>query len=184
SRSLRSSKLRCFFSSMSAYMSRRVMVGLRVSYSVGRHSPLMRSIGGRPTVISRSDARRSIASFSRSTMSAWICVDLIWSAISLLAPRPVAGRAPRPPLLGGAGEHLLERGDPLERLVDAVVAQRAHAALDGQVAELDRRRLLDDRLLELLVYHQQLVDGVAAVVAAAAALLAADAAVQGLAVGL
>src|SRR6056297_734262 len=86
--------------------------------------------------------------------------------------------------VGGAGQHLLERGDSLERLVDSVLPQCLHAFLDRQVAKLQRGGLANDRALEVVVDREELVNGVPAVVARSAAGLAAYAAVERLALDL
>ena len=77
SSSFSSSKIRCCFSSMRAYMRRRVSWGVRGSYSVGWNSPSIFSMGGRPTVITRSLAPRSTASAKRSTTSGALAIAFL-----------------------------------------------------------------------------------------------------------
>ena len=94
------------------------------------------------------------------------------------AARRVAQRRAAGGLLEGDGLHLLEVGETVERLEHAVLHERRHALVLGDLDHLGHARLGLDELLHRIGGDQHLVDGrapaVAGVVAGGAALAAME----------
>src|SRR5688572_661323 len=63
-----------------------------------------------------------------------------------------------PRLLGGDAQDFLERGDALEYLGQARLAQGPHAEVAGDLLDLRSGRALGDLLADLLRHRQHLVD--------------------------
>src|SRR5947209_7838166 len=88
---------------------------------------------------------------------------------------PPVAHAPGSPLLvlrvAGA-EHLLQRGDPFQRLLDAVLEQGAHAGLARPAADGLRRLPLERHVPNGVGHAHQLEDALAAAVAGVVAVLA------------
>src|SRR5690625_7716477 len=99
----------------------------------------MRSMGGRPTVRMRSDAPRSAVKVSRSTMStsrggAAASVGGSCGGWFVFIRSPYGwGAAAGGGLLCRYGEDVIEGGDALDRLEDAVLAHGLPAVFHGLV---------------------------------------------------
>ena len=94
---------------------------------------------------------------------------LVVHGVYSLASREIAGDV----------QHLLDGGQALADLAEAVVGQVDHAAGLGDAAEVVDAGVGDDGVAELVVDHQQLVDAEAALVAGVAATAAAGALGEG-----
>src|SRR3569623_268300 len=120
----------------------------------------MRSWGGEPVVMCRSDAPLSTIAFN-----SWGRV-IDWGACAVAMTSSVRRRDAR---------DLVERGHALTDLRDARHAQRAHAALDRLALQLGRGDTLQNQALQLLGQRHHLVHRDAALVAGAVANAAAGA---------
>ena len=102
----------------------------------------------------------------------WLRARPITDRAALLAAEGCVPGAARVGRARGA-QHFGDRGDPVLHLLEAVVAQRAHAVLARHRGDVVGRPLLKDQAAHLVVHLEHLVDADPAAVAGAAAAHAA-----------
>src|SRR5438093_36468 len=134
-----------WFSVSTEYASDSVSLGVSTSSVVAfTMSPSTRSLGRSPATMWRSDASFSIISSSRARRFIGI------------ARSPLAGR--------GFLDDFFQRRDALLDLDHAVHAQRQHALLDGDVAQLFGRAALQDAAAQRAGQRHHLVQPLAPLV--------------------
>src|SRR5947209_17170072 len=103
----------------------------------------MRIVGWAPTVMCRSEARRSTTSVSSAAKSMFIAWRIGRRAGPFAIVRSRLDERSTPS--GGAHDarDLGDRGAPVLDLLQAVLAQRAHPLLDGELADLVGRPALE-----------------------------------------
>src|SRR6185503_10828834 len=107
-------------------------------------------------------------------------VAALRAVLELRGHDALAGAAHLEPLLGQVDDarHLVQRGDAAQRLVQAVLADRPHAALDRHVADLGLGRAAHDHAAHGVVHGEHLEDAGAAGEAGLTAGRAAGAAIE------
>src|SRR4051812_42250703 len=143
----------------------RVSAGISLGYSSSAtRRPRTRIIGGEPAVRCRSDARRSSTSSSRSAKSNLTVVPIgAWCGFLDSRDRAATRDA----------RNLGDRRTALLDLLEAVLAQPAHAVAHRDLRDLVGRGPRDRQIADLVVDHHHLVEAHPALVAGVAAARAA-----------